>query len=266
MRISSSSVLVLLMFAAAFAAQATVGTKAIRAADQPPAASEKKLKIVVFGAHPDDPESGAGGLILHLSRAGHDVHVAYAVMYREGRKYFGRDEKEVRREESTAACKILGATPHFFDYSAGRLYVDAATVEKISTWLDEVRPDIVVTHWPIDTHSDHNAISNLIWRSYRRQGGWNLYYFEVNAGHQTLTFQPNLYLDVSQLRETKRNALMMHQSQDPNQIWNVHHDPMQRLRGSECGVEFAEGYILVEAKAGCPLLPVTFLPMRSGSR
>ena len=38
---------------------------------------------------------------------------------------------------------------------------------------------------------------------------------------------------------------------------------MHRRRGAECGVEFAEAYSLVEAKAGCPLLPVTFLGRKS---
>ena len=38
----------------------------------------KKLKIVVFGGHPDDPESGAGGLVATLTRQGHEVILAYA--------------------------------------------------------------------------------------------------------------------------------------------------------------------------------------------
>ena len=33
----------------------------------------RKLHVVVFGGHPDDPESGAGGLIATLTRQGHEV-------------------------------------------------------------------------------------------------------------------------------------------------------------------------------------------------
>ena len=36
-----------------------------------------KRKILVFGAHPDDPETGAGGTICLLAQAGHDVTVVY---------------------------------------------------------------------------------------------------------------------------------------------------------------------------------------------
>ena len=35
-----------------------------------PGGPNKKLKIVVFGGHPDDPESGAGGLDRHADPAG----------------------------------------------------------------------------------------------------------------------------------------------------------------------------------------------------
>jgi hypothetical protein len=76
---------------------------------------DKKLRVVVFGAHPDDPESGCGGLIALLTEAGHEVIVAYATCFRGDRKIGGQPEGLVRRREATAACEILGARPHFFD-------------------------------------------------------------------------------------------------------------------------------------------------------
>jgi hypothetical protein len=52
-----------LMFGAALPTQAGA---------EPESISGKKLRVVVFGAHPDDPESG-GGLIAALTSAGHEV-------------------------------------------------------------------------------------------------------------------------------------------------------------------------------------------------
>jgi hypothetical protein len=52
-------------------------------------------------------------------------------------------------------------------------------------------------------------------------------------------------------------VIEVHKKQNPPAIWEVH-ERMHRRRGAECGVEFAEAYSLVEAKEGCPLLPVTF--------
>jgi hypothetical protein len=46
-------------------------------------------------------------------------------------------------------------------------------------------------------------------------------------------------------------------SQDPDEIWAVY-ERMHRRRGAECGLASAEAYQLVEAKEGCPRLPVEF--------
>ena len=210
---------------------------------------DKTLRVVVFGGHPDDPESGAGGLIATLTRQGHEVICAYGTAFRGGRRFFDRPEAEVRREEATAACKVLGATPKFFPYAHEKLVADEATLKEVSDWLGEVRPDIVVTHWPLDTHPNHHVVSSLVWRCYQRQGGWNLYFFEVMTDQQSLAFRPELYLDIAPVREVKRRALMEHKSQEPGSIWAAH-ETMHRRRGAECGVEFAEAYCLVEAKGG----------------
>jgi LmbE family N-acetylglucosaminyl deacetylase len=244
-----------ILFAIAWAAYPEQGTSTGSPVD-----AEKKLTVVVFGAHPDDPESGAGGLIASLTHLGHDVIVAYGTTFRGDRKFFGRPEGEVRRAEAAAACNLLGpgATPKFFPYAHEALVADQATLKQVSAWLDEVKPDVVVTHWPLDTHPNHHAVSSLVWQCYRRKGGWNLYFFEVMTGKQTIAFDPDLYLDIAPVRAVKKRALDEHKSQDPAQIWEAH-ERMHRRRGAECGVQFAEAYSLVEAKDGCALLPVPFL-------
>jgi LmbE family N-acetylglucosaminyl deacetylase len=228
-----------------------------------PGRPDKKLKVVVFGGHPDDPESGTGGLVALLTRQGHEVICAYGTAYRGGRRFFDRPEAEDRREEANAACKVLGATPKFFPYAHEKLTADEDTLKAVSAWLDGVKPDLVVTHWPLDTHPNHHAVSSLVWQCYKRQGGWNLYFFEVMTGQQTVAFEPDLYLDIGPVREVKKRALDEHKSQGPEDIWKAH-EAMHRRRGAECGVEYAESYKLAEAKQGCPILPVTFLGRRPG--
>ena len=73
--------------------------------DQPP----RKLEVVIFGGHPDDPESGAGGLAAILRQQGHEVILAYGTTFRSDRRFFKRPEAEVRQEEASAACEVLGA-------------------------------------------------------------------------------------------------------------------------------------------------------------
>jgi N-acetylglucosamine malate deacetylase 1 len=222
---------------------------------------DRKLRVVVFGAHPDDPESGAGGLIATLTRQGHEVICAYGTTFRGERRLFARLEAEVRQEEASAACKILGAQPKFFPYAHEKLVADEATLKDVAKWLAEVKPDIVVVHWPLDTHPNHHVVSSLVWRCYARKGGWNLYFFEVMTDQQTLGFTPELFLDIAEVRVVKKRALDEHRSQGPEEIWVVH-ERMHRRRGAECGRAYAEAYKLLEAKPGCPLLPVSFLPVK----
>jgi LmbE family N-acetylglucosaminyl deacetylase len=240
-------------FFAALAAVSALANPSLAGEEQ-----ARRLRVVVFGGHPDDPESGAGGLVAALTRQGHEVILAYGTTFRGERRFFDRPEGEVRREEATAACKVLGAEPKFFPYAHEKLVADEPTLRSVTAWLDEVKPDIVVTHWPLDTHPNHHAVSSLVWQSYKRKGGWTLYFFEVMTDQQTIAFRPELYLDIEPVRDVKRRALMEHKSQGPEEIWEAH-EKMHRRRGSECGVMFAEAYSLVEAKEGCPLLPVSFL-------
>jgi LmbE family N-acetylglucosaminyl deacetylase len=252
-----------------------------------PPEQKARLRVVVVGAHCDDPECGTGGLVALLTQAGHEVILAYATTHRGERKIDGQPEDTVRRRESSAACKVLGATPKFFPYKHESLFADPPTIKAVSDWLKEVKPDIVLTHWPIDTHPNHHVTSSLIWQCYDHggqiwgqepaaappkpadelaRGDWNLYFYEVNTftkheDLETLAFTPTLYLDIGRVRDIKKKAVDCFPSQARYDLWTVQ-DNMHMQRGAECGVKYAEAYFLVEAKKGRPLLPVSFLPRK----
>ncbi|HPO14619.1 MAG TPA: PIG-L family deacetylase [Candidatus Hydrogenedentes bacterium] len=218
--------------------------------------AEKKLRVVVFGAHCDDPETGAGGLVAQLTQAGHEVILAYAATFRGDRKIDGEPEDTVRRRESTAACEILGAKPYFFPYDMATLTNDPATAKQFNDWLASVNPDIVLAHWPLDTHPNHQVVGALAWQAYRHEGGWPLYYFEVLTDTQSMSFRPDVYVDITPVKDIKKKAVDCLVSQDANGLWGLH-DAMHLARGKECGCERAEAYFLVEAKPGSALLPVS---------
>jgi LmbE family N-acetylglucosaminyl deacetylase len=221
--------------------------------------SDRKLRIVVFSAHPADAESGVGGLAATLVKDGHDVIFAVASAFRGQRKVDGKPEVGIRTTEEATATKLLGVQSKIFPYDHDLLVSDLETQKVVRGWLDEVKPDIVITHWPIDTHENHAAVFGLVWRCYKQaRGGWNLYFYEIETGAETLAFQPQLYLDISAVRDLKSQVIDIYKSQGPAKIWR-YNEAMQQTRGAECGVRDAEAYFLVEAKPGLPLLPVKFL-------
>ena len=205
----------------------------------------RKLRVVVFGGHPDDPESGAGGLIATLTRQGHEAICAYGTTFRADRRFFGRPEGEVRKEEATAACKVLGAKPNFFPYAHEKLVADEATLKAVSAWLAKVKPDIVVTHWPLDTHPNHHV--SVPWSGGAiSDGGLEPLLFEVMTDQQTIGFSPDVFFDIAPVRDVKKKSLDEHKSQGPQEIWQVH-ERMHRRRGAQCGVEYAFDEILRRA-------------------
>ena len=54
------------------------------------------------------------------------------------------------------------------------------------------------THWPIDNHADHRAISMLVYDAWlRMRKSFALYYYEVSNGEDTLQFAPTDYVTIS---------------------------------------------------------------------
>jgi len=110
--------------------------------------------------------------------------------------------------------------------------------------LEEESPDIVFTHWPVDSHKDHQIASLLTIQSWvRTKNKFPLYFFEVCNGEQTMVFKPSEYVDITAFQGQKRKAVFCHISQDPPGIYECGHAIMEEFRGRELGVKAAEGFV-----------------------
>src|SRR5271170_7332665 len=77
-------------------------------------ASGRKLKVIVAGGHPGDPEYGCGGTVARYTELGHEVILLY--LNRGDSGYLEKpveDMSKVRVAEATKACEILKARPAF---------------------------------------------------------------------------------------------------------------------------------------------------------
>ena len=198
------------------------------------------------GAHPDDPESGCGGTLARYAALRHAVTIVYVTRGERGISGKSLEEAaKIRSAECETACKIIGAKPVFFGQIDGATEVTRAQVDAMSRLLGAAHPDVVFTHWPVDTHLDHQIASVLTIRAWMGGGRptARLYFFEVNSGSQTEGFLPNTYVDISSVVEQKKAALFAHGSQDGQAIWRQHHEIMALWRGREVGVLAAEAFV-----------------------
>jgi N-acetylglucosamine malate deacetylase 1 len=207
--------------------------------------SLEQLNIVCVGAHPDDPESGCGGTLTKFSNAGHNVTIVYLTRGEAGIP--GKTNAEaaaIRTKEAEAACMLLKAKPIFAGQIDGDTVVDSKWTAKIHQIIKDINPNIVFTHWPLDTHRDHQAAGTLAFRAWLQlERIFDLYYFEVCRGEQTLAFHPTDYVDITTTQQVKRKAVFCHESQDPPGIYSCGHAAMEEFRGREINVRAAEAFV-----------------------
>jgi LmbE family N-acetylglucosaminyl deacetylase len=208
-------------------------------------AAPARLNVVCVGAHPDDPESGCAGTLARYAETGHKVTVVYLTRGERGIEGKGLDETAaIRSGECEAACRLIGANAVFAGQIDGDTIVDRRHIEEMTKLLAAQEPDIVLTHWPLDTHPDHQAASILTVRAYlNARKRWPLYFMEVNTGYQTFGFTPTDVVDISMTVDKKKAALFAHKSQNGEEIWRKHHEVIATFRGRDLGVRHAEAFV-----------------------
>src|SRR3954454_13029436 len=87
--------------------------------------TKPRLKVVVTGGHPGDPEYGCGGTIARYADLGHEVVLLY-LNKGEWTNKPGYDPAPVRVAEAQKACEILKAKPTFAEQIDGKAIVDQA--------------------------------------------------------------------------------------------------------------------------------------------
>lgn len=206
-------------------------------------AGGRKLKVMVAGGHPGDPEYGCGGTVARYSDLGHEVVLLY-LNNGEWPSAQGGAPAHVRMAEAAKACGILKARPAYAGQINGRAVIDAPHFDDYLKILEDGRPDVVITQWPIDQHRDHRAIAALSFDAWLRMGRrFALYYYEVSNGEDTLQFAPTHYVDITSVEPRKRAACYAHASQSPGKFYDLQ-DRVAAFRGIESGFHRAEAYIL----------------------
>jgi LmbE family N-acetylglucosaminyl deacetylase len=137
---------------------------------------------------------------------------------------------------------MLGATAVFAPQCDGRAIVDHAHYLAFTELVARLDPDVVFTHWPIDNHPDHRAITSLTYQAWNRLNRKAaLYFYEVSGGEDTLMFTPTDYVDIADVETLKRQACYAHASQTPDRYYALQ-EQVTRFRGIEAGYAQAEAF------------------------
>lgn len=122
-----------------------------------------KLRILCFGAHPDDCELKAGGVAVLWSKLGHRVKFVSVTNGDIGHwREAGGPLARRRRAEVERAAKILGIATEVLDIHDGELLPTLENRRTITRLIREWQADIVMSHRPNDYHPDHRYTGVLV--------------------------------------------------------------------------------------------------------
>jgi len=131
----------------------------------PGAAAEKdgKLRIIVFGAHPDDAEIRAGGTAALWAAQGHRVQLLSVTNGDIGHYAMSGPALAARRlVEAQTADAMLGAATRIFDIHDGELEPTLENRRAVTRAIRQWKADIVIAHRPNDYHPDHRYVGVLV--------------------------------------------------------------------------------------------------------
>ena len=121
------------------------------------------LRIIAFGAHPDDNELRVAGVAAKWAALGHQVKFVAVTNGDIGHwREAGGPLARRRTEESKATAKILGITTQVLDIHDGELEPTLENRRTITRLIRDWKADIVLAHRPNDYHPDHRAVGQLI--------------------------------------------------------------------------------------------------------
>jgi 4-oxalomesaconate hydratase len=226
----------------------------------------QRRTLLVVGAHAADFVWRAAGVIAVVTTHGGRatvVALTYGERGESGELWKQPDQtvdkvKRIRHEEATRAADILGATFQCFDLGDYPLQIDARALERLTTLIRELAPDVIVTHTERDPFNpDHPLASAAVQRASLLASGSGvasgfptikpaeLFLFEPHQPEHC-GFVPTTFVDISAVFPLKQQAMeamaaqsYLHQYQTEIAKYRANH--ARRISG-RTDIQYAEAF------------------------
>lgn len=206
------------------------------------------MNILAIGAHFDDVELGCGGALARHAANGDTVYVYVATVSGFSNQYDQSvRSSQVARAEADAAMEILGVHKMFCgEFKTLQIeFVDPLNIE-ILKLVQDLKIDMVYTHWVGDIHHDHLALSRASLHSCRHVP--RLLMYRSNWYHSTVDFRGNFYVDITTHWDRKEKAILAHESEmeRTGRKWVSFFRNEAENAGQRIGVKYAEVFEVVK--------------------
>ena len=222
----------------------------------------KKILIVV--AHPDDEVLGCFGTVARLIKEGYE---AYTLILGEGKTSRDesrivenkKDELEVLNQEIVEANRTIGIKKVFIETFPDNRFdsVDLLDIIKaISKVKEEIKPDIIFTHYEHDLNVDHQITYKAVIAATRPmidECVKEIYSFEILSSTEwnyPLSFSPDTYFDIGDTIKLKLDAMKKYDSElcnypHPRSLEGI--ELNSKYQGMRVGKEYVEAFKVIRS-------------------
>jgi LmbE family N-acetylglucosaminyl deacetylase len=218
------------------------------------------MRVLAFGPHPDDVEFYCSGTLAKYHAQGHTIGIAVMTRGDVGSPTLTRDEIGAQREsEARQSAALLGAELYWLGYDDEFLYDSPDVRRHVIDVIRQFGPDLVLCpDKDNDYLPDHTRTGQIVWDTHvmatvpliatahppvaKPHAIW--FYDTISM----LNFNPEVWIDISEVWATKVKALACHDSQN---AWLKHVFGMTmmdnaelqgRMRGLQAGCRYAEAF------------------------
>lgn len=218
---------------------------------------ESHKTVLAIGAHCGDVEVTCGAVLARHRKLGDQVAILHLTLGEGGNPNMTpMAYGEQKRREAEAAARIIGAQPIFAPYRDGELPDTEEARRYVADVIRQVKPTHIITHWRNSIHKDHSATHAIVndavllaslegvVTSHPRHRGVRAVYYAENW-EDPENFKPYLYVDVSDILETWKEAVTQYQfikggiSSFP---YREYYEALARVRGAEAGTRYAVAF------------------------
>ncbi len=217
------------------------------------------IDILAFGAHPDDVEIGAGGILAKHGAAGYRTAICDLTQA----ELSSNGTPEIRQQEAQRAGEILGLAGRYtLSFPDRGLTGDSDQLLEMVGIIRRLRPRIVLAPYAKDRHPDHRACHQMVREAVFDAGirkkkvedlpahrVEQVYYYLINDMHEV-----DLIVDISSVYEQKIKGILAYQSQfvrEAGEVDTVLNHPSylamirgrDQLWGYQIGATYGEGLI-----------------------
>ena len=190
-----------------------------------------KGDVLVIAPHPDDETLGLAGTIKLHTNQNDKVTVLFLT----------NGKNQIRHDEAEKVCRILGATPIFWDYADGELKCNNQTIKQLNDEITKSKPAIIDIPFPTDPHPDHIASGEILYKTLK----------EINFNGPIFCYevwQPvyaNRLVKIDRVLDTKKEAIAIYTSQMKDRQYSDAIIGLNRYRAGmfEAG-KFAEAFFV----------------------